>query len=235
MAARAVDVERRAEPAARRPPGRRRRSGGRPSRPLEAGHAARRAPVPARAGRPQPLPRAPSTPTRFGKICRPFMRSPQAHTVSTLLVAPEHDQAAVDPAVRHDDARAEHVLEELLAVVGPADQRRVAEQERRRRPRSSRPPRHGGVEGLGHDGGARRAPTFQTPLTRMVSALMEEVTNETMNTSITAFSPCCAGRVAARRAVGDRRRAVARPRSRRCRARGRSAWPPSRRPPPCRR
>ena len=37
-------------------------------------------------------------------------------------------------------------------------------------------------------------PDFQAPLTRMVSALMEEVTNETMNTSITAFSPCCAGR-----------------------------------------
>ena len=34
-------------------------------------------------------PESPSTPTRFGKICRPFMRSPQAQTVSTLLVAPK--------------------------------------------------------------------------------------------------------------------------------------------------
>ena len=33
-------------------------------------------------------PESPSTPTRFGKICKPFIRSPQAQTTSTLEVAP---------------------------------------------------------------------------------------------------------------------------------------------------
>src|SRR6185436_20529815 len=41
----------------------------------------------------------------------------------------EGDQQAVDPAVRHDHARPQPVLEELLAVIGPADQRAVAEEE----------------------------------------------------------------------------------------------------------
>ena len=36
-------------------------------------------------------------------------------------------------------------------------------------------------------------PERQTPLTRMVRALMEEVTNEMMKTSITALRPCCTG------------------------------------------
>ena len=39
---------------------------------------------------------------------------------------------------------------------------------------------------------------------------MVEVTNETMNTSITAFSPCCTGSLAARGAVGHGGGAVAR-------------------------
>ena len=42
----------------------------------------------------------------------------------------EHDEDAVDPAVGHGHARAEDVLEELLAVVGPPDERRVPEEER---------------------------------------------------------------------------------------------------------
>ena len=33
-------------------------------------------------------PASPTTPTRFGNTCSPFMRSPHAHTRSTLLVAP---------------------------------------------------------------------------------------------------------------------------------------------------
>src|SRR5262249_61464928 len=33
-------------------------------------------------------PERPMRPARLGKICRPFMRSPHAHTVSTLLMAP---------------------------------------------------------------------------------------------------------------------------------------------------
>ena len=37
------------------------------------------------------------------------------------------------------------------------------------------------------------SPDRHTPLTRMVRALIEAVTNETMKTSITAFSPCCTG------------------------------------------
>ena len=45
----------------------------------------------------------------------------------------ERNQQAVDPAIRHRDAAAEDVFEELLAVVRPADERRVAEQERAER------------------------------------------------------------------------------------------------------
>jgi len=37
-------------------------------------------------------------------------------------------------------------------------------------------------------------PVVQAPVTRMVSALIDEVTNETTNTSMIAFSPCCTGR-----------------------------------------
>src|SRR3979409_2261994 len=37
------------------------------------------------------------------------------------------------------------------------------------------------------------SPERQTPVTRMVSALMLEVTKETMKTSITALSPCWRG------------------------------------------
>ena len=37
------------------------------------------------------------------------------------------------------------------------------------------------------------SPDRHTPLTRIVRALMEEVTNEMMNTSITALRPCCTG------------------------------------------
>jgi len=36
-------------------------------------------------------------------------------------------------------------------------------------------------------------PDCQTPLTRIVSALIDEVTNDTTKTSMTAFSPCCVG------------------------------------------
>ena len=52
-------------------------------------------------------------------------------------------------------------------------------------------------------------PERQTPLTRMVSALMVEVTKETMNTSITAFSPCWTGSRLLRGAVGHGGGAVA--------------------------
>ena len=194
MAARAVDVERRAEPRAPRPPGRRRRRRRTPSVAREAGHAAGGSAPAVPQGRPRPRPRAPSTPIRFGKICSPFIRSPQAQTVVDLAGGAEHDQPAVDPAVRHDDARAEDVLEELLAVVGPADERRVAEQEDAERHDPAAHHRHRRVEGLRPRPRCWSSPTRQTPLTRMVSALMVEVTNETMNTSITAFSPCCAGR-----------------------------------------
>ena len=81
----AVDVERRPElarpppRAARRPP---RAHRGACSNPLTA-----RPPGPASRARlvlaqesPRPRRRARATPTRFGKICRPFIRSPQAQT-----------------------------------------------------------------------------------------------------------------------------------------------------------
>ena len=50
-------------------------------------------------------PLRPITPTRFGKICSPFMRSPQAQTVSTLPDGAEHDEPAVHPAVGHGTTR----------------------------------------------------------------------------------------------------------------------------------
>ena len=36
-------------------------------------------------------------------------------------------------------------------------------------------------------------PDCHAPVRRIVIALIVDVTNETMNISITAFSPCCAG------------------------------------------
>ena len=37
------------------------------------------------------------------------------------------------------------------------------------------------------------APLCHAPVSRMVMALIVEVTNDTMNTSMTALSPCCTG------------------------------------------
>ena len=39
------------------------------------------------------IPESPRTPIRLGKICSPFIRSPHAHTSSTLVVAPATTRA----------------------------------------------------------------------------------------------------------------------------------------------
>ena len=65
----------------------------------------------------------------LGKTCSAFMRSPQAQTTSTRETRAERDQQAVDPAIGHGHRSPEEIGEELLAVVGPADERGVAEEE----------------------------------------------------------------------------------------------------------
>src|SRR5687767_8452469 len=40
----------------------------------------------------------------------------------------ERNQQAIQPAIGHDDSRAEEILEKDLAIIGPTDQRAVAEQ-----------------------------------------------------------------------------------------------------------
>ena len=105
----------------------------------------------------------------------------------------ERNQQAVDPAIRHRDLAAEDVLEELLAVVGPADERRVAEEERAERDDAAADDGHDRVEAGGDGGGARQRRTATRRSAGSSSREIVDVTNETMNVSITAFSPCCAG------------------------------------------
>jgi hypothetical protein len=144
-------------------------------------------------------PERPSSPDHVREHLQPVHEiAPRPHHFHPADRA-ERDQQAVDPAIRQRDAGAEHVLEELLAVIRPADQRRVAEQEHAQRHHRPAEARERGFEGRGDDGGALdlagfTAAEFQAPLSSTVNALMLDVTNETMKTSITAFSPCWTGR-----------------------------------------
>ena len=95
------------------------------------------------------------SPITFGKICSAFMRSPHAQTASGASTAPNGISKQYDPAIRQHDAAAEDVLEELLAVVSPARQRRVAEQQHAERDDPAADGRHGGVERGGDRGRAR--------------------------------------------------------------------------------
>ena len=58
----------------------------------------------------------------------------------------EWNEEAINPAIRQDDPRSEPVFEELLPVIGPADERARSRREKRRTRQIAAESRHGGVE-----------------------------------------------------------------------------------------
>ncbi|EAU68506.1 conserved hypothetical protein [Stigmatella aurantiaca DW4/3-1] len=118
------------------------------------------------------------------------------------------DEAAVHPAVGPGDLRAHDVLEELLAVIRPADEGGVAEQEGAEGHHPAAHQGHRRVEGRGHQRRARgpRAPHATHQHGERADGRRHERDDEDLHHRV---EPLLDGPLAAGAAVGHRRGAIA--------------------------
>ena len=103
-----------------------------------------------------------STPTMFGNTCSAFIRSPQAHTRSTRVTAPIGISRQYTHRYGMTIRRPKKIDEELLAVIRPADQRGVPEQEDAHRDHPAADARQRSVERKRDGGRARLAREIRT-------------------------------------------------------------------------